>query len=49
MRADKNHCVAMAGDVTLLSFGDWGCGSATLSLVNAIDEAESLRRFEPPL
>lgn len=33
----------------LFSFGYWGSGSATPSLVNAINEAESLRGFEPPL
>jgi hypothetical protein len=40
---------AMAGDVTLFSFGYWGCGSAAPLLVKAIDEAESKRGFEPPL
>jgi hypothetical protein len=41
--------VAMAGDVTLFSFGYWGCGSAAPLLVEAIDEAELRRGFEPPL
>jgi hypothetical protein len=36
-------------EVTLFSFGYWGCGSATPLLVNAIDEAESQRGFQPPL
>jgi hypothetical protein len=47
--AQSDHNVVMTGDVTLFSFGYWGCGSATLSLVNAIDAAESQRGFEPPL
>jgi hypothetical protein len=38
-----------ADEVTLFSFGYWGCGSATPALVEAFDEAESERGFEPPL
>jgi hypothetical protein len=37
------------GEITLFSFGYWGCGSATRDLVKAIDTAEALRGFEPPL
>jgi hypothetical protein len=37
------------GAATLFSFGYWGCGSATHELVKAIDTAEALRGFEPPL
>src|SRR3984957_103070 len=45
-----NHeAVQKAGVTTLFSFGYWGCGSATPSLVKAIDEAESAHGFEPPL
>jgi hypothetical protein len=35
--------------VTLFSFGYWGTGSATPALVEAVNEAEALRGFEPPL
>jgi hypothetical protein len=37
------------GETTLFSFGYWGCGSATRDLVKAIDTAEAIRGFEPPL
>lgn len=38
-----------AADITVFSFGYWGCGNATPALVEAIDEAELHRGFEPPL
>jgi hypothetical protein len=38
-----------SGDITVFSFGYWGCGSAAPALVEAIDAAESRRGFEPPL
>jgi hypothetical protein len=44
-----NDRASQAGIATLFSFGYWGCGSATPSLVKAVDEAESQRGFEPPL
>jgi len=44
-----SQTAAKAGDITLFSFGYWGCGSATTALVNAIDEAEAQRGFEPPI
>src|ERR1700722_16865662 len=44
-----NEALQKAGVTTLFSFGYWGCGSATPSLVKAIDEAELQRGFEPPL
>ena len=34
---------------TLFSFGYWGSGSATRELVDAVNEAEALRGFGPPL
>jgi hypothetical protein len=46
--AQTNRAVK-AGEITLFSFGYWGCGSAAPSLVKAIDEAEIQRGFEPPL
>jgi hypothetical protein len=36
-------------DAILFSFGYWGAGSATGPLVDAVNEAEVLRGFEPPL
>jgi hypothetical protein len=45
----KNNGSAHSGATTLFSFGYWGSGSATKNLVKAIDEAEALRGFEPPL
>lgn len=36
-------------NMTLFSFGYWGCGSATRQLVKAIDAAEARRGFGPPL
>jgi hypothetical protein len=44
-----NDNASLTGITTLFSFGYWGCGSATPLLVKAIDEAEALRGFEPPL
>lgn len=38
-----------APPVTLFSFGYWGCGAATSSLVHAIAAAEKARGFRPPL
>jgi hypothetical protein len=48
-RSKRNDAAATAGGITLFSFGYWGCGSATPALVDAIDEAESNRGYEPPL
>jgi hypothetical protein len=44
-----NDGASKTSDLTLFSFGYWGCGSATPALVEAIDQAESGRGFEPPL
>jgi hypothetical protein len=34
---------------TLFSFGYWGAGSATRALVDAFNDAETLRGFDHPL
>jgi hypothetical protein len=48
-RGSRVDAAVTAGGITLFSFGYWGCGSATPALVDAIDEAESNRGYEPPL
>ncbi len=40
---------AQSSALTLFSFGYWGSGSATRALVDAVNQAESSRGFEPPL
>jgi hypothetical protein len=46
-RSDRRH--SEEGRTTLFSFGYWGAGSATRALVDAVNDAEALRGFEPPL
>lgn len=38
-----------AAQPTLFSFGYWGSGSATPALVSAVEQAEAMRGFGPPL